>query len=176
MTSFFSPISTWHVPVSALAESLREMARDGLLGNEGVALWLGRRGDGRAEVTHMVTLRGPGVIKRPKQLVLQPELINEVTDLALELGVVLVGQIHSHSELCGTDLSYADRTFGITVPYYLSLVAPDYALRPRTRLEDCGVHVFEPSTGFRRLSPAELSRRILLVPGGSIPVLTVGEP
>jgi len=173
--SFFTPVSTWHLPASALAESLREMARDGLLGNEGVALWLGRRGNGRAEVTHLVAPRGPGVIKRPDHLVLQPKLVNEATDLAIELGVVLVGQIHSHGELYGTDLSYADRTFGITVPYFLSLVAPDYALRPQTRLEDCGVHVFEPGTGFRRLSPAEVSRRIVLVAGGSVPLITVGE-
>jgi hypothetical protein len=151
------------------------MARDGLLGNEGVALWLGRRGNGRAEVTHLVALRGRGVIKRPDQLVLQPQLVNDVTDLAIKLGVTLVGQIHSHGKLYGTDLSYADRTFGITVPYFLSLVAPDYALRPQTRLEECGVHLFEPGVGFRRLPPAELSRRVFLVSGDPIPLLTVGE-
>ncbi|SRR5579883_1068049 len=173
--SFFAPVSTWHLPTSAFTESLREMARDGVSGNEGVALWLGHRSNGQAEVTHLVALRGPGVIKRPDQLILRPELLNEVTDIAVALGVALVGQIHSHGKLYGTDLSFADRTFGITVPYFLSLVAPDYALRPNTRLEECGVHVFEPGIGFRRLPPAELSQRIVLVPGIPIPFLTVGE-
>ena len=69
----------------------------------------------------------------------------------------------------------ADRNFGIRVPYFLSLVAPDYAQRPDTRLEDCGVHVFEPGTGFRRLPPSEVARRILFVPGVPLPLLTVGE-
>ena len=173
--TFFAPVSTWRIPEAALAASLLEMARDGVRGNEGVALWLGRRGGGQAEVTHVVALRGPGVVKRPDQLVIQAALINDVTDLAIELGVVLVGQIHSHGELYGTDLSYADRTLGIRVPYYLSLVAPDYALRPRTRLEDCGVHVFEPGSGFRRLPAAEVGQRLQAVAAAPVPVLTVGK-
>ena len=173
--SFFTPISTWRLPETALAQSLREMAQDGILGNEGVALWLGHRGNGQAEVTHLVALRGTGVIKGPNQLVIRPQLVNEVTDLAIELGLVLVGQIHSHGDLYGTDLSYADRNLGIKVPYFLSLVAPDYALRPQTRLEECGVHLFEPGSGFRRLSPSEVAGRLVLVPGAPLPVSTVGE-
>jgi len=173
--SFFTPISSWRVPASALEQSIREMAHDGLLGNEGVTLWLGRRGNGQAEVTHLVALRGPGIIKRPDQMVIQPQLVNEVTDLAIELSLVLVGQIHSHGELYGTDLSYADRNLGIKVPYFLSLVAPDYALRPQTQLEDCGVHLFEPAGGFRRLPPAEAAQRILVVQGPPLPMLTAGE-
>jgi hypothetical protein len=173
--TFFAPVHTWRVPASAFAASLREMARDGVRGDEGVALWLGRRGGGRAEVTHVVALRGPGVIKKPDQVVIHPGLVNEVTDLAIELGVVLVGQIHSHGVDYGTDLSDADRAYGIAVPYYLSLVAPDFALRPQTRLEDCGVYVFEPGRGFRRLSVAEAGERVQVVAAGPVPVLTVGE-
>jgi hypothetical protein len=151
------------------------MAQDGLLGNEGVALWLGRRGHGQVEVTRLVALRGSGVIKRPKQLVIQPQLVNEVTDLAIELSLVLVGQIHSHGALYGTDLSYSDRNFGIKVPYFLSLVAPDYALRPQTRLEECGVHLFEPDRGFRRLSRSEVGRRIVVLPDAALAFSKVGE-
>jgi hypothetical protein len=172
--TFFAPVNTWRIPEPAFTVSLQEMARDGIWGNEGVALWFGRRGNGQAEVTHVVALRGPGVIKRPDQLVIQPSLVNEVTDIAIELGAVLIGQIHSHGDLNGTDLSYADRTFGITVPYFLSLVAPGYALRPQTLLEDCGVHVFEQHTGFRRLPVPEVARRLQLVPAAPVPVLTVG--
>jgi hypothetical protein len=173
--SFFTPISKWCIPATALAQSLREMAQDGVLGNEGVTLWLGHRGDGQADVTHLVALRGPGVVKRPDQLVIQSRLVNEVTDLAIELGLVLVGQIHSHGELYGTDLSYADRNFGIKVPYFLSVVAPDYALRPQTRLDECGVHLFEPGRGFRRLSQSEVVRRFDVVPAAPLPFSTVGE-
>ena len=172
---FFSPIDTWRIPQSALEESCREMARDGVVGNEGVALWLGQRRDGRAEVSHLVVLRGPGVVKRPDFLLIRPHLLNEVTDLAMDLGVVLVGQIHSHGPLYGTDLSYADHNFGITVPYFLSLVAPDFALRPQMPFEDCGVHVFEPGHGFRRLSAEEVGARIRVVSSPPIPVIPVGK-
>src|SRR5262245_52786057 len=116
--TYFTPVDTWTIPALALAESCREMARDGAEGNEGVALWLGQRRDGCAEVTHVVALRGAGVVKLPDQLVIQSHLLNDVTDIAIELGAVLVGQIHSHAELYGTNLSYADHTFGIRVPYY----------------------------------------------------------
>jgi proteasome lid subunit RPN8/RPN11 len=173
--SFFTPISTWSIPETALVQSLQEMARDGLLGNEGVALWLGHRANGQADVRHLVTLRGSCVLKRPDQLVIRPQIVNEVTDLAIELGLVLIGQIHSHGGRYGTDLSYADRNFGIKVPYYLSLVAPDYALRPQTRLDECGVHVFEPDRGFRRLTPNEVAGRLVIVCGAPLPLSTVGE-
>jgi len=96
-------------------------------------------------------------------------------ELRRMLGVVLVGQIHSHGELYGTDLSYADRTFGIAVPYFLSLVAPDYALRPQAHLKDCGVHVFERGCGFRRLFAAEVARRLLIIPAAPVSVIIVGE-
>jgi hypothetical protein len=173
--SYFTPITKWRMPEAAMAESCREMARDGIMGNEGVMLWLGQRRDGIAEVTHLVALRGDGVSKRPDLLVIEPYLLNEVTDIATKFGTVLVGQIHSHGQLYGTDLSFADRNLGIRVPYFLSLVAPDYALRPYTEIADCGVHLFEPKTGFRRLSANEVAGRIEVSNTASVEVLFVGE-
>jgi hypothetical protein len=151
------------------------MARDGAVGNEGVALWLGKRDSGKAEVTHVAALRGLGVIKKPALLIIESSLLNDVTDLTIELGVALVGQVHSHGPFFGTDLSPTDRQYGIAVPYYLSVVAPDYALRPHTSIGDCGVHVYESGLGFRRLSVAEVSRQIQVVTHAQIPVITVGE-
>src|SRR5262249_911487 len=107
------------------------------------------------------------------QLVIQPGLMNAITDAAIKLGVVLVGQIHSHGKLYGTDLSYVDRTFGIRVPYYLSLVAPDYAQRPATKLTECGVHVFELSNGLRCVSTMEVIEGVEIVAADDVPVLTV---
>ncbi len=173
-SNYFPGVKTWSIPESALLDSLNEMARDGIAGREGITLWLGRRIKGLAEVTHLVALRGPGVIKRPDFLRIKPWLVNEVSDVAIELGIALVGQIHSHGPGYGTDLSIVDRHFGITVPYYLSLVAPDYATRPSMRLGDCGVHVFEPSFGYRRLAPAEAEERIHLVRGVRLPFTVVG--
>lgn len=62
----------------------------------------------------------------------------------------------------------------LLVPHYLSVVAPDYALRPETRIEDCGVHVFEPSRGYRRLTNEEIAARVKVIPGAAAPFLTVG--
>jgi hypothetical protein len=159
---YFPLVERWNLPESALADSIAEMSSDGAYGNEGVVLWLGRRSNGEAWITHLVALRGPGCIKRPAQLVIHESVFAAVTDIAIEYGVSLIGQIHSHGPGYGVDLSPTDRMYGVTVPYYLSLVAPDYATRPNTSLIECGVHVLEPGHGFKRLSPAEIRSRVIL--------------
>ncbi len=171
---FFPRVERWHIPEMAVADSLREMAQDGSQGNEGIVLWLGRRHGGEATVTHLVALRGPGVVKQPDLLIIEPWLLNEVTDVTIGLKVALVGQIHSHGDGHGVDLSITDRTRGIAVPHYLSVVAPHYAMEPRIRIEDCGVHVFESRTGYRRLSVDEIGQRLTIVPGGRVPLIIVG--
>jgi hypothetical protein len=173
--SYFSPIHRWILPESVLADSLTEMAHDGAHQNEGVMLWLGHRKDGQVEVSHLVALRGPGVIRGPYLLQIESVLLNDVADLAIEHGASLVGQIHSHGGGCSTDLSVTDGTYGFAVPYYLSVVAPDYGLRPNTTITDCGVHVFEPVMGYRRLTRQETLDRIYIVPGPHLPLLIVGE-
>lgn len=172
--TFFPSIKKWVIPASAILDSLKEMAFDGAIGNEGIVLWLGNRLKGIAEVTHLVGLRGPGVIKQPDLLRIESHLFNDVADVAIELGVSLLGQIHSH-EGFWVDLSWADSTYGVAVPYYLSVVAPHYAMRGDTDINDCGVHVFEPGRGYRRLPPNEVARRLNIGYGHKVPFLTVGE-
>jgi len=173
--TFFPDIAKWLIPEPAWRESFREMALDGRFGNEGVALWLGRREGDQAEITHVVVLRGPEVIKEPDLLVIGASLLNDVTDLVVELGVRLIGQIHSHGTRYGTNLSYSDRQNGIKTPGYLSIVAPDYAVRPGTRLAQCGIHVFEKDRGFRRLAGEEVRRRVLVVEGTAVQTIVIGE-
>ena len=119
-------------------------------------------------------LRGSGVRKEPGLLRIEPWLLNEVADLAIDLAVSLVGQIHSHGR-GWVDLSPTDRDDGIAVPHYLSVIAPWFALRPGTGLADCGVHVFEPSAGWRRMSASEVRGRLRVISGGRAPLITVGE-
>lgn len=173
--TFFPQINRWLIPASAWSESFREMAIDGQLGNEGVALWLGRREGDQAEITHVLALRGPEVIREPDLLVVGASLLNDVTDLVIELGVRLIGQIHSHGTRYGTNLSYSDHRNGIKTPGYLSVVAPDYGVRPGTRLAQCGIHVFEKDRGFRRLTNDEVRRRVLVVEGLSIQTIVLGK-
>lgn len=160
---FYSPIRKWEIPNTVLPMSLTEMARDGAVGNEGIVLWLGRRSNGIAYVTHAVGLRGHGVVKRPDHIHIKPWLINAVTDIADQLNLVAIGQIHSHGWVHGTDLSPVDRLQSIRFPYYLSVVAPDYAQRPDITFQDCGVHVYRPEGHFIRLSPSQIAQSIQVV-------------
>ncbi len=161
----------WELPAAALHASLAEMAPDGARGCEGVALWLGRRAGTVAQVSHVVTLRGVGIVKWPDRLSIAAELLNEVTDVAIDLGCHLIGQIHSHP-FDWVELSLADQRMGIRSEGYLSVVAPHFAQRADTRLDDCGVHLFDGG-GWRRVVPPELQRRVRLVEREA-PVLIVG--
>ena len=150
--SFFPVVRRWLVPPTLLQVSLSEMALDGAEGNEGICLWLGvRYGDETATVTHAVKLRGDGVIKSPANIRVTPELMREVHAYAKGVGKQLVGQIHSHGNEYGVDLSFVDVKYGVSVPYYLSVVAPSYALDAATTWDDCGVHTYLPDQGFIRV-------------------------
>jgi hypothetical protein len=170
---YFSEVQTWRIPEMVIADALEEMAIDGHQGNEGIVLFFGRDDGGAAEVTHLVKLRGPGVEKYPDQINIHSSLLNEVTDVAISNKVRLIGQVHSHGPGYGISLSYTDRTYGVKTPYYLSLVAPDYALSAAP-LRNWGVHVFMEKQGYVRLDSAEADRRVRIVQGASVPVVTVG--
>lgn len=172
---YFPTVDRWSLSETALQLSMTEMSRDGAHGNEGVAMWFGKRSQGRATITHVVALRGRGVIKRPAQLIIQESVFAAVTEAAIDLGVSLIGQIHSHGPGHGVDLSPTDRMYGVVVPYYLSLVAPDYAMRPHTSLTACGVHVLQPGQGFRRLPASEIHTRFQLMQESMPPLIVIGE-
>ena len=173
--TFFPSVEMWRLAEGVLEGSLQEMSNDGVHGNEGVVLWLGRRAQGQAEITYLVGLRGSGITKRSDLLVISSWVLNEVSDIALQLSVSLIGQIHTHGSGYGIDLSRTDRTRGIAVPHFLSVVAPDYGLRSDISIADCGVHVFEPGLGYRRLSLREVEHRVQVVPGSPAPLLLVGQ-
>jgi proteasome lid subunit RPN8/RPN11 len=172
---YFPPVERWFLPESAFRDSLAEMALDGVLGNEGVVFWLGRRSNGEARITHVIALRGPGAIKRPAQLVIHESVFASVTDIAIDHGVSMIGQIHSHGPGYSTDLSPTDRMYGIAVPHYLSLVAPDYALRSNISLAECGIHVLEPGYGFTRMSAEEIRSRVVLTSNSRSQFLIAGD-
>lgn len=170
---YFPATQLWRIPRAAIQDSLDEMALDGDNGIEGIVLWLGKDVGETAEVTHLVRLRGPLVEKRKDFINIHPRLFNEITDVAIEHGLRLVGQVHSHGPGYGVDLSPTDRIHGIQVPSYLSLVAPDYA-RTRAAFHDWGVHVYTCEAGYVRLSRDEARCCLQINDGLRPPMLTVG--
>jgi len=170
---YFAATQLWRIPRAAIQDSLDEMALDGDNGVEGIVFWLGKDAGETAEVTHLVRLRGPLVEKREEFINIHPALFNDVADVAIEHGLRLVGQVHSHGPRYGVDLSPTDRIHGIQVPSYLSLVAPDYA-RSRAALHDWGVHVYTSEAGYVRLSHDEARRCLQVIDGLRALMLTVG--
>jgi hypothetical protein len=162
MSFYYSKIDRWEIPTAAWGGSLEELADDGRRGVEGIVLWLGSRAPGLARVTHIALLRGPGVRRKRYLLEIDPLVISDITDLACEKGLVLLGQIHSHAPECRTDLSDTDRDHGVAVPYYLSVVAPAFVQQANLTFHDCGVHVFQPGEGFQSLTAPDIDGRIIL--------------
>jgi hypothetical protein len=151
---------TWYLPQDLLCRSVEIMRPHGAQGNEGLALWLGTGDDAqRVNVTHVIEVYGSGFVTTPLQMRLSLRAMATLTSLADDLNRYLVGQIHSHPGDF-TDLSDVDKEFGIRVPDYLSVVCPDYAQRSDITLSDCGLHMFG-GAGYRRLSSAETSRRVV---------------
>jgi hypothetical protein len=173
--NFFPKVETWSVPETLLQASLAEMSQDGVRGNEGICLWLGTREGGIARIDTLVSLRGPRIHKSPANIQIEPELMRDVHHAAQELGLVLVAQIHSHGEYYGIDLSPVDLLYGISVPYFLSIVAPDYAMNPKTSWDDCGVHIFLPGKGYIRLDKTKIPKCILIDPHAQISEITIGN-
>lgn len=152
----------WTLPADLLVASIEIMRPHGRLGNEGLALWLGRVDGHHARVTHVVAPRGPGFRASPLQLKLSWSAMARLTDVADALGTYLVGQIHSHPGLF-VDLSEVDEEYGVRCQDYLSLVCPHYAQRPVADIDECGVHVFDGGS-YRRLGAPEVARRVATAP------------
>src|SRR5260370_13887023 len=83
MNDYFSEIEKWRLPESMLRDSVVEMALDGANGNKGIALWMGKELGCIAEVTHLVLLRGPGVVKEPDLINIDSSVWNDVTDISI---------------------------------------------------------------------------------------------
>lgn len=165
MNSPYRCAERWLLADGLFDAVLHELSIDGVRHREGVAFFLGRHAGPEAHVTHLIALRGESLVKREDHLHIPAALMNEVTDHMIAQDGVLLGQIHSHGPGYGVDLSYPDHYFGIRAPGFLSLVCPDFGLRPDTHLEDCGVHVFEAPRGFRRMRGGEICQRFGRLPG-----------
>lgn len=172
MTSPYVCAERWLLAEGLFDAVLKELTVDGREHREGVAFFLGKHVGPEAHVTHLVVLRGAALVKREDHLQIPSAMMNEVTDHCIAEDAVLLGQVHSHGPGYGVALSYADHYLGVRTPGFLSLVCPDFGMRAGTRLQDCGVHLFEAPRGFRRLGQGEIAQRFGTLPGSPVRTLT----
>lgn len=149
---------TWHLPNNLLSQSITIMRPQGRMGNEGLVFWFGIENQNNLIVTHIVEVFGSGFNTSPLHMSLSLNAMAKLTQLTEELGIFLIGQIHSHPGNF-VDLSELDKMHGIRIPDYLSVVCPYYAQRDVVGLEEFGFHVFENSK-YRRMLNKEISTRI----------------
>lgn len=171
--SLYATTHQWRLPRNVLSDSLRLMRPDGILGREGIVFWLGQNNAGVATIRSLVLMSGSGIQKFPLYMEISPDAMNALSNLAESRDSYLVGQIHSHP---GTfvDLSEADIRYGVSVPYYLSVVAPHYGMDTRTSWAECGIHVFAPGAGFHRLTEPDVARAIHIEDARVAEVIEIG--
>ncbi len=148
----------WYLPSSLLSQSIITMRPQGRIGNEGLAFWFGVEDKNNLVVSHIVEVFGSGFITTPLHMSLSSNAMIKLTNLAEELGVFLIGQIHSHPGNF-IDLSEVDKRLGIRIQDYLSVVCPYYAQRDMADLNEFGFHVFE-NNSYRRMPNNEVLTRI----------------
>jgi hypothetical protein len=163
--NYFPSVDRWLLPATILSASIKEMAADGRHNCEGTCFWLGQRANSEARITHLALLRGHGAQKSAFNVTVSAELMRALHTKAAALDLILLAQIHSHAAECGVDMSPTDHACGITVPFFLSVICPNFAQDPATSIQDCGVHVCQPGNGYVRLTRAEIAQRICLLPG-----------
>lgn len=175
MTYSYAEISHWYMPKSAFQSTVKSLARHGREGREGIVFWLGKRHESQADILHIVTIPSSKMEHTSLFLDVPPETLNLVTDISSRYGVAIVGQAHSHPSGYPVDLSITDRTHGFNIPYFLSVVVPDFGQKPGTKIWDCGIHVYYPGRGYERLSKRTARKMLEFKDSDEFSVLELGE-
>lgn len=174
MKSLYPRIRQWNLSRQIFDKGLEALSREGMEGSEGIVFWLGRRHDGIADITHLVTVPRSKFIHTFVSLTVPPETINAITDICVNEAVAIIGQAHTHPPGYPTDLSVSDRLGGFTIPYFLSVVVPDFAQTKIDSIFGCGVHVYYPKIGYKRLSYKEVLNSIRYSDDVSFMVVNLG--
>jgi len=157
----YPPIDEWRVPKSAVAATLASVVGAGRRGDEAGVFWLGRR-DAVAEVSAIVSLRGPGILESPGLWQVSSDVYGVVSRLAVDQGVVLLATAHTHGRGVPVMLSPTDRRHGVRVPDFLALVIGDGGEAGDPA--DWSWNAFD-GRDFQRFDSDELARRAKVTEG-----------
>jgi Prokaryotic homologs of the JAB domain len=159
----FLDLTAVRVPRRCADEAQQHLRAVGRQGNEGFALWIGRRAgvEFRVDETIIPAQRGLRTGSGVCVTVGSEELFR-INRYLYDSGRQLVAQLHSHP----TDAyhSETDDTFPIaTTAGAFSLVIPDFAVRPFD-LAECAVYRLVPGEGWLAFPPAAVERVLRLEP------------
>lgn len=152
------------VPCRLATAAQEHMRKVGRAGNEGFALWVGRRDGSRFEVDETLIPKQEGMkVDSGVCVTVGREELFRINRYLYTTGRLLIAQLHSHP----TDAyhSKTDDTFPIaTTAGAFSIVIPDFAVRPFA-LDDCAVYRLAPKEGWLEL-PLPAARRVIHLTDG----------
>lgn len=155
----FLDLEALHVPRRLADAAQHHLRLVGRQGNEGFALWIGRRAGHVFHVDETVIPEQRGLqFASGVCVTVGSEELFRINKYLYATGRQLVAQLHSHP----TDAyhSETDDTFPIaTTAGAFSLVIPDFAVRPFS-LEECAIYRLVPDNGWLEF-PAPAVRRVI---------------
>ncbi len=154
-----------NVPASLWLTTWEGLRQRGGGAREAACVWIGAR-DGKVEHARDVVFLDdlPGTVGRRLQHRTSREAVAALLSRARELGMVIVGDIHTHPS-DWVDLSEVDRAHPIEYRLgLLAIVLPSFAGGPPT-LEAVGVHEYAGDGEWQTFHGSEKSSRLRLLPG-----------
>ena len=142
------------LPQRCLNEAMTHLRRVGRRGEEGIALFAGRRHGDAIDVVHTLVPKQIAIrSKRGVCVIVEPAELHRVNVWLYQNDRVLVGQIHSHP--AEAYHSSTDEEFPIaTTVGSLSLVVPDFAAAPFS-LRTTAVYRLSADAQWQELNAAE---------------------
>lgn len=157
----FLDLEELRVPRRLADEAQAHLRAVGRRGNEGFALWVGRRAGGTFQVDETIIPEQRGIQSASGVCVtVGSEELFRINRYLYSTRRQLVAQIHSHP----TDAyhSETDDAFPIaTTAGAFSLVVPDFAVRPFS-LDDCAIYRLVPGDGWLEFPPTAVRRMLRL--------------
>jgi proteasome lid subunit RPN8/RPN11 len=155
-----SPTTVIHESVIAETGRLLRQSKRGWRKHEAVVYWTGRDLGGECLVT---TCIAPDAVTSPGSFHVSAEANAHAITLLNKLGLVLVGQVHSHPGNLIGHSGGDDRGAFMPFENLISIVVPNYGRLDPWPLTRCGVHRFVGGV-FRKLTEGEVERKFRVLP------------
>ena len=148
-----------HLPRRLIESAMDHLRHVGRQGCEGFAVWAGTLNSPDFEVTHTIIPQQKAIRSRDGIcVVVEPDGLHQLNVWLYENGCTLLAQIHSHpgeAYHSGTDDDFPV----VTIVGGLSLVVPDFAIRPFS-LDTTAVYRLSPTATWEELTISQVRNLI----------------
>jgi len=156
MSTPYPEIQSWVLPKAAITATLAGVRPAGDVGVESGVFWMGTR-DRESRVSHVLQVKGKGVVERPYQWRIAPEVFGSACDWAKPQALTLLAIVHIHLADGCPEMSWTDRNCSVQVPGILAVIIGNRGRQADPR--EWGWFVYE-NRQYRKLASREVALRV----------------